>query len=288
MTHDFLLSLIQTALAEDIGSGDITSALMIPDDAVMTAHFVAREELVVCGAEVPELVYAQFTNHEPQITTHVSDGHIAKPGDIIATVSGHARTILTGERTALNIMQRMSGVATLTKKYVDAVSHTKAKILDTRKTMPGMRMMDKYAVTCGGGVNHRMGLYDAVMVKDNHLGVRHEGLGMGERIKKIESQLTSLIPHPSSPVPIYVECDTLEQLREILPTKPDRILLDNMSLEMLREAVAIVKGAVPLEATGGVNLSTIRAIAETGVDYISVGAITHSAPNVDIGLDITA
>lgn len=289
MTPDFLLPLIHTALAEDIGSGDLTSQLLISADVTGDFAFVARQEMVLCGVEVPGLVYSchpEFVSGSPIVVkTHIKDGALLNKGDVIATVSGNMRAILTGERTALNIMQRMSAVATLTRRYVDAVAGTKTKILDTRKTMPGLRMLDKYAVRTGGGVNHRMGLWDAVLVKDNHIaGIGVRGAGCGVRIEEVRKKL-SLNPHPQLPIPIFVECDTLDQLAEMLEAKPDRIMLDNMSLEMLREAVRITAGRVPLEATGGVTLANVRAIAETGVDYISVGAITHSAPAVDIGLD---
>ncbi len=287
MTYqEALKSLIKTALAEDIGSGDITSQLLIPEDATAEMVFVAREPMVICGVDMPMLVYAEF--EKPVVVrTLMKDGQLVGKSTIIATVSGDARTLLAGERVSLNLMQRMSGVATLTRRYVDAVAGTKARILDTRKTMPGLRVIDKYAVRMGGGVNHRMRLDDAVLVKDNHLAVRTggEGVGIREVVEKVKKNL-ALIPHLSSPIPILVECDTLEQLVAVLPTKPDRIMLDNMTLDMMREAVKITAGAVKLEATGGVSLITVSAIAETGVDYISVGAITHSAPAVDIGLDV--
>lgn len=283
MTNDYLIPLIKTALAEDIGSGDMTSQLLIADDARLHLAFVARAPMVVCGVEVPALVYARLDG-DVVVKPYMQDGEAAKAGEVIATVSGNARTILTGERTALNLMQRMSGVATLTRQYVDAVACTKAQILDTRKTMPGMRLADKYAVRMGGGVNHRMGLYDAVMVKDNHLAqMKDEGLAIKDIVSVIKEKL---VTHHSSLIPIYIECDTIAQLHEVLAAKPERIMLDNMPFEMLREAVRITAGSVPLEATGGVNLQTVRPIAETGVDFISVGAITHSATAVDIGLDV--
>lgn len=271
----FLNPLIKAALAEDIGTGDVTSELLIAADAQASMAFVARQEMVLSGVDVPGLVYAEL-NGQVQVTQKAVDGDKLAKGAVIAIVSGNARAILTGERTVLNIMQRMSAVATLTRKYVDAVAGTKTRILDTRKTMPGMRQADKYAVRMGGGMNHRMGLWDAVLVKDNHLA---QDLGL-------KALVASLKPQAPSQMPIFVECDTLAQLQEVLAAKPDRIMLDNMSLDMLREAVKITAGKVPLEATGGVNLSNVRSIAETGVDYISIGAITHSAPAVDIGLDV--
>ena len=290
MTSDFLLPLIKIALAEDIGTGDITSQLLIAEDTQMQLAFVARQGMVLCGVDVPALVYQCHPGEgrDPVLVqTLMHDGQLAKAGDIIATVSGNARSILTGERTALNIMQRMSGVATLTRQYVDAVSGTKTKILDTRKTIPGMRVADKYAVRIGGGMNHRMGLWDAVLVKDNHVaGFGIQDSGFGEMINNIRHKLSSLNPESRILTPVFVECDTLAQLAAVIDIKPDRIMLDNMSLDMLREAVKITAGRIPLEATGGVTLANVRSVAETGVDFISVGAITHSAPAVDIGLDV--
>jgi len=277
MTHDFLLPLIKTALAEDIGSGDITSQLLIPERMEASMAFVARQKMVVCGVEVPKLVYAELGNISVELL--VEEGVAVSPGTMIAKVSGNARAILTGERVALNIMQRMCGIATITRSYVQAVAGTKAKILDTRKTMPGMRMLDKYAVRIGGGMNHRMGLYDAVLVKDNHIvGVKG---GLGELILATREKMKKL----GSTLPIYVECDTLAQLVQALAAKPERIMLDNMKPEMLKEAVKLTAGAVPLEATGGVTLANVHEVAETGVDFISIGALTHSVPAVDIGLD---
>lgn len=275
MTHDFLLPLIKTALSEDIGAGDVTSELLIGADATANMRFVARQALVVAGGFVPQMVYAEL-DKDVRVAVIAREGAMLKAGEVIATVKGPARAILTGERTALNIMQRMSAVATITRAYVDAVAGTGAKILDTRKTMPGLRLADKYAVRAGGGENHRMGLYDAVMVKDNHLA--EAGIGMAQMVQKVREQKPGM--------PIYVECDTLAQVREALGAQPDRIMLDNMPPDELREAVRICGGKVKLEATGGVTLENVRAIAQTGVDYISTGAITHSAPNVDIGLDV--
>lgn len=285
MTHDFLLPLIKTALAEDIGTGDITSELLVPAGAQANLQFVAREKMVVCGGFVPALVYGEL-DKGVKVYTLVDDGTKVEAGAVIATVSGPARAILTGERTALNMMQRMSGVTSLTFQYVQAVAGTKARILDTRKTMPGMRLVDKYAVRVGGGHNHRIGLYDGVMVKDNHIaGVRIQDSGFRQMIEGLRAKLDVLNPESRIPIPVYVECDRLEQVQEALTAMPDRIMLDNMPLDVMKEAVRLASGSVPLEATGGVNLQNVRAVAETGVDYISIGAITHSARAVDIGLD---
>lgn len=280
-----LQAIITTALAEDIGKGDVTSELLIPAGAQAEMLLVAREPMVACGTFIPEAVYAQLDKAIAS-TALVKEGTRIAAGTALVKLSGPARAMLTGERLTLNLMQRMCGVATLTAQYVEAVQGTKAVIIDTRKTMPGLRLLDKYAVTCGGGKNHRMRLDDMVLVKDNHLGVRDLGFGIGGVIAEARKKLSTLIPNPHSPIPIVVECDTLEQVREALAAKPDRIMLDNMNLEMLKQAVQLVAGNVPLEATGGVSLQTVRAIAETGVDYISVGKLTHSAPSMDIGADI--
>jgi nicotinate-nucleotide pyrophosphorylase (carboxylating) len=271
MTQDFLLPLIKISLAEDMGAGDITSKLLIPAGEQAEMAFVAREPMVVCGIDVPQLVYAEL-DKKVLVSVHMKEGAVVSAGSIIATVKGPAQAILTGERVALNIMSRMCGIATVTRKYVEEVAGTKAKILDTRKTMPGMRSLDKYAVRIGGGMNHRMRLDDMILIKDNHIATIGS---VNAAVEKAKGQ----------GAPVVVECDTLEQCKEALAAKPDRIMLDNMSLDMLREAVKLAAGEVPLEATGGVNLSNVKQVAETGVDYISIGALTHSVPAVDIGLD---
>ncbi|MFO0389853.1 MAG: carboxylating nicotinate-nucleotide diphosphorylase [Alphaproteobacteria bacterium] len=269
----YLNTLVSRALAEDIGAGDITSTLTIPVESVAEMQLLARQEMVVCGVEVPEMVFHQI-DASVQVQAHVSDGERVQADTVLVSLKGNARMLLTGERTALNIMQRMSGVATLTRKYVDAIKGTKAVILDTRKTIPGLRVLDKYATRCGGAENHRMRLDDMVLIKDNHIAV------CGSIANAVESA------RAGTKVPIVVECDTLTQVQEALAAKPHRILLDNMDNAMLREAVKLSAGKVPLEASGNVSLETVRGIAETGVDYISVGKITHSAPSVDIGADI--
>jgi nicotinate-nucleotide pyrophosphorylase (carboxylating) len=286
--HNELKRVVATALAEDIGTGDITSQLLIPESTQASMVLAAREGLVVCGTFVPAEVYKQL---DGKIVTQplAQEGKLVAGGTPLVKITGPARPILTGERTVLNLMQRMCGVATLTHVYADAVKDTKAIILDTRKTMPGMRHLDKYAVHTGGGRNHRMALDDMVLIKDNHIqvGGRDSGLGIGELIKKVRKELTSLIPNRKSPIPIVVECDTLEQVAEAIEAKPDRILLDNMDIKKLCNAVALVAGRVPLEASGGVSLDKVRDIAEAGVNFISVGKLTHSAPSADIGADIT-
>ncbi len=269
-----LTNIINVSLAEDLGQGDITSQLTIPATAQAEMAFVARHELVVCGIEVPEAVFGQL-DIAVSVRLAAAERQLVQAGSVLAVASGPARVLLAGERTALNLMQRMSGVATLTRKYVDAVKGTKAIILDTRKTMPGLRALDKYATKCGGAQNHRMRLDDMVLIKDNHIAV------CGSITNAVKAA------RAGANVPVVVECDTLAQVQEALAAKPDRILLDNMDNAMLRDAVKIVAGKIPLEASGNVSLETVRAIAETGVDYISVGKLTHSALAVDIGADIT-
>lgn len=267
--------IIAAALDEDIGKGDITSQLLIPDTLSATLAFVAREPLVCCGLE--SVVARVFTAVSPAVEFNAQkqDGDHAAKGETLATVHGPAQALLTAERTALNLLQRMCGVATLTAKYVDAVKGTKAVILDTRKTIPGLRELDKYAVRAGGGQNHRMRLDDMVLIKDNHIALAG---GVKEALSLATRGITPGIK-------IVVECDTLDQAEEAARYGADRLLLDNMLPEKLREAVERLGGRIPLEASGGVNLQTVRAIAETGVDFISVGALTHSAPAIDIGLD---
>lgn len=275
MHGDSLLQLIRTALAEDIGAGDVTSNLLLPETMQAEMIFTARAPMVICGVHVPQMVYGEL-DRRVEVTLLAKDGDTLPAGGKIAKVKGPARAILTGERVVLNIMQRMSGVATVTRRYVDAVAGTKAKILDTRKTMPGMRLLDKYAVTVGGGMNHRMRLDDMVIIKDNHIAIA------GSVKVAVESVKAAL---NGKNIPVVVECDTLVQLAQALEAKPDRIMLDNMNVDSLLTAVQMTAGQVKLEATGGVTFSNIRSVAETGVDYISIGAITHSVPAVDIGLD---
>ena len=269
------LSLIEQGLKEDIGNGDITSLLFIAPDQQMRMAMVAREAMVVCAGEIAS---ATFKTIDPALSIHilVPDGSYVKAGQQLITVSGNARSILAAERTALNFISYLSGIATATHACVQAVAGTRATILDTRKTLPGYRSLAKYAVRCGGGRNHRLRLDDGVMVKDNHIAI------MGS--------LKDAIAHARAHVPaltkIEVECDTLSQVRDALIVGADVIMLDNMSVEQVREAVALVAGRVPLEASGGMHLSNIRAYAEAGVDYISLGSLTHSVKNADIGLDV--
>ena len=269
---------VQLALAEDIGSGDATTLATVPANAKAKAVLRARELLVVAGIEFAESAFKQLS---PKIKTEkkFSDGMQANAGDTLLTISGPARAILTAERVALNFVQRLSGVATLTSQFVAAIKGTRAQILDTRKTTPGWRRFEKYAVACGGGCNHRIGLFDMVLIKDNHLAaLRNE---KPNAIAAAVARAREKFPK----LKIEVEADTLEQVEQAVNACADFILLDNMDLKQLRMAVKIVRGRVKTEASGGINLETVRAIAGTGVDFISVGALTHSARAVDVGLD---
>lgn len=267
--------LLAVALQEDIGLGDVTSNAVIADGAQGHFAFVAREPLVIAGIALVSQVFAML-DATVLCELLAEDGEEISKGSIIATIDGPARSLLAGERTALNLLQRMCGVATLTSRYAEAVEGTSARIVDTRKTIPGWRHLDKYAVFCGGGQNHRIGLYDGVLIKDNHIAIAGSVAMAVERARAETPLLTK----------IEVECDTLAQVKEAVAASADIILLDNMSLEELREGVAMARAShIATEASGNVSLDTVRAIAETGVDYISVGKLTHSAPAVDIGLD---
>jgi nicotinate-nucleotide pyrophosphorylase (carboxylating) len=266
--------IVRMALAEDLGrAGDVTAAL-IDADARLNVVFAARKDGRIAG-----LACARLAVHALDPTARfdvlIEDGEDAAAGAAIARVEANARAMLSAERTALNLLGRLSGVATLTRAYVRAVEGTKAVIVDTRKTTPGLRALEKYAVRCGGGINHRFGLDDAILIKDNHVAAAGGVAEALRRAKAIAGHLT----------PIEVEVDSLDQLGEALPFAPAVILLDNFAVDDLRRAVDIARGRVRLEASGGVTLDTVRAIAETGVDAISVGALTHSAPVLDIGLD---
>ncbi len=269
---------IRAALMEDLGlAGDITTNATIAATTLAEAVIATRKPGVVSGLQLAE---AAFRALDPNADFKIiaSDATLVAGGDVIAVISGNARAILTGERVALNFMGRMSGIATLTRRYADAVAGTDAKITDTRKTTPGLRAFEKYAVRCGGGQNHRTGLFDAVLIKDNHI-VAAGGLS---------AAIASARAAAGHMVKIEVEVDTLEQLDQVLKHKIDAVLLDNMTPQQLRQAVTQVAGRCLTEASGGVNLETVRSIAETGVDMISVGALTHSAPVLDLGLDFKA
>ena len=278
LTPDEVRAAIQSALAEDVGTGDVTTLACIPTHSKSTALMVAREPLVVAGLE---FAIETFLSLSPNLTIRrlATDGHRLDPGQAALEVSGSTRAILTGERVALNFIQRLSGVATQTARYLEAVAGTPVKILDTRKTTPGWRRFEKYAVACGGGTNHRVGLYDLILIKDNHLAAL-----AGEQPNAIAAAVArSRAMYPA--LQVEVEADKLAQVRQAVDAGADIVLLDNMALPDLREAVAIVAGRAKTEASGGITLSTIRGVAETGVDFISVGALTHSARAVDLGLD---
>ena len=271
---DTLERIVHAALAEDIGAGDVTTEATVAADAVGTADLLVKEPGVVCGLRVAE---ATFRALDPDVRFEalVIDGDAVEAPAVVARVAGSERAILTGERVALNFLGRLSGIATLTRCYVDAVDGTGVAVLDTRKTTPGLRALEKHAVACGGGRNHRFGLDDAILVKDNHLRAAGSIAAAVELVRD------------ASDLPVEVECETLPQVAEAVQSGVDAILLDNMSLDQLRAAVALVDGRARLEASGGVTLDTIRAIAETGVDEISVGALTHSAPSRDVSLELT-
>jgi nicotinate-nucleotide pyrophosphorylase (carboxylating) len=266
--------LVKAALAEDLAGGvDVTSVATIAADAELKAEFVARESGVVVGIEMAKAVLTEVG--VAGIEVLVQDGASVNAGDILIRVSGNARAILLAERTALNFLGHLSGIATLTNQWVKAIAGTKCEIRDTRKTTPGWRELEKFAVHMGGGTNHRMSLSDAALIKDNHIAA-------AGGVKAAFNAVRSAFPT----APIEIEVDTLEQLAEVLPLKPDLVLLDNMTAEQCRAAVSLVAGQTKLEASGGITLDKARSYAETGVDYLAIGALTHSAKNFDIGLDV--
>ena len=261
---------VRAFLAEDVGDGDLTTLSVVPEDARLEASLRLEERGVVCGLEVVESVFREL---DPSVAFEATTEDGAVTGGEVARVAGDARALLTGERTALNLLGRLSGVATLTRAYVDAVAGTGATILDTRKTTPGLRALEKLAVRTGGGTNHRFGLYDGILIKDNHLRL---GGGVARSVRAAQGQ----------GVPVEVECETLDDVREALAAQADVILLDNMTPPELRAAVRLVAGRAKTEASGGVTLETVRAIAETGVDFVSVGALTHSARSLDVSMEV--
>ncbi len=265
--------ILQNALDEDIGDGDVTTNCIIPPDTKLTGQFIAKANGVVAGLAVAELTFS-LLDENINFTSYCNDGDYANNKTVIATVNGPGRALLSGERVALNLLQRMSGIATMTHQFVDAVSGTNAVILDTRKTAPGLRLLDKWAVELGGGQNHRFGLYDMAMIKDNHIAAAGSITDAVNRVRARDERHR----------PIEVEVKNLDELRETLKLAVDRILLDNMSPAQMHEAVQITQGRTPLEASGNVSLNTVAEIAATGVDYISVGALTHSVKAMDISL----
>lgn len=280
LNDEALAAFVTAALAEDLGSGDITSNSVIPADTRLDAIMAAREPMVVSGLPVARAIF-QVLDPDVTFSQTVADGTFIEEGAGILEVRGMARALLSAERTALNIVQHLSGIATMTHQYVEAVKGTGARILDTRKTIPLLRALNKYAAACGGAKNHRMGLYDAVMIKDNHIAVA------GSIAHAVAAARKAGLPEAQA-TRIQVECDTISQVREALEAGADSLLLDNMPPHMLRQALRVIDGRVPTEASGGVRMETVRAIAETGIDYISIGRLTQSAPAVDIGLDFKA
>lgn len=267
--------IILQALREDVSGGDITTLATIPQSQILYGEFLAKDNGVVSGLDVAKQVF-HILNNNIEFKIHINDGSSIKKGQILASIKGQGVSILMGERLALNFIQRMSGIASMTKYYVDAVAGTKAIILDTRKTAPGLRIFDKQAVKDGGGQNHRFGLFDMYLIKDNHIAASGSITKAIKNVRK--SNKDNLL--------IEIEVTNFLELEEALSQMPDRIMLDNMNLGEIQNAVKIVAGKIPLEVSGGVNLKTVSAIAQTGVDYISVGALTHSVKALDISLEI--
>jgi len=268
-----ILDAIQRALAEDLGPGDATTNSIIPAEAEMQGQIIAKQEGIIAGLDLARAVY-QMVDGTVDFRSQKDEGARVTNRQVLALVSGHARGLLTAERTALNFLGRISGIATLTGQFVEAVAGTKAVILDTRKTAPGLRMIDKLAVLRGGGQNHRFGLYDMILIKDNHIDFAGSITDAVGCVRSAHNRLE-----------VEVEARTLEDVREALSVRVERILLDNMSVEMMAEAVRLTAGRAKLEASGNVSLETARRIAETGVDYISIGALTHSAGVFDVSFD---
>ena len=274
-----VLKLINNALKEDVGKGDITTRATISKSKKAVGKFLVKADGVIAGLEIAKAVF-KSVDSKIKFEIKINDGSKVNKGDVAAIVTGNAQCILTAERTALNFLQRMSGVATSANIYSDKVKHTKAKVIDTRKTVPGLRMLDKMAVKLGGCENHRIGLYDMFLIKDNHIEVS------GSITKAVESCLKYQKKH-NTKFKIEVETKNLKEVEEALKTKADIIMLDNFEIDKMKQAVQLINGKCKIEASGGVNLETVQAIAETGVDYISVGALTHSVKALDISLEIT-
>lgn len=275
---DWLNEFIARAIAEDLGeTGDWTTDLLVPAERQAQGVILAQANGIVCGVTVAQYVF-RWLDPDIQFPQSLTDGERVLDGEPVLTIDGNARAVLKGERTALNILQRLSGIATLTRQFVEAVQGTNARIVDTRKTTPHLRLLEKYAVKCGGGFNHRFGLYDGILIKDNHIAL------MGGDILQAVQRARAGAPHT---LRIEVECASLEQVQQAIEAGADALLLDNMGVDELQQAVQMARGQAQfLEASGGVNLQTVRAIAETGVDLISVGALTHSAPILSMHLEM--
>ena len=276
LLHDFIIKEhVQNALKEDIGFGDITTDYLIPEDKRITAKLNSREDAILCGIDIVEMVFKTLSN-DVKIQKFFKDGDKVKKGDTLAIIEGPARVVLIGERTALNYVQRLSGIATETNKYQEAIGDNKARITDTRKTTPGFRMFEKYAVFTGGARLHRFNLSDCVMIKDNHI----------QFAGSITNAVNEIRKHLSHTHKIEVECDTIEQVKEAIEAKADIIMLDNMSCELMKECVALIGDKALIEASGNVTITTINEIAKTGVDVISSSAIVAKAKTIDIALDM--
>lgn len=271
-----IISILQRALEEDIGAGDVTTDSILSPDLLLAGQLLAREAGIVAGLRIAPLVF-QLLDERIAFTSHVADGDLIVTGQTLAAIIGPGAGILSGERVALNFLQRMSGIATLTRQFVEAAKGSKAVILDTRKTVPGLRILDKLAVKLGGGENHRFGLYDMVLIKDNHVAAAG---GITEAVNRVRARTGKRLA-------IEVEVKSMTEFEEALSLRPDRIMLDNMGLQDMARAVALAAGQVELEASGNVTLQNVADIAATGVDFISVGALTHSARALDISLEIT-
>ncbi len=275
---DHIRPIVQRALDEDIGDGDVTTLCTIPEDATLEGRFIAKADGILAGLEVARLTFA-LIDERAQVEFAIQDGDAVSQAQVFGTINGPPRALLSGERTALNFLQRMSGIATMTHQFAEAVKPHKAVILDTRKTAPGLRLLDKWAVKLGGGQNHRIGLFDMVLIKNNHITAVGSIAAAIKRVRECDDRHR----------PIEVEVRTLDELREALTLQPDRVLLDNMNLNQMREAVELAAERVPrvpLEASGNVTLDTVNAIAATGVDFISSGALTHSVEALDISLTL--
>jgi len=276
LTNPLVTGIISMALNEDVGTGDITTETTIPADKKAYGRFIAKEDMIICGLSIAELVF-HTVDKEIEFCANVKDGDFVKKGDVIATVTGNARNVLTGERTALNLLQRMTGIASRTNEAVRCVEGTNAKIADTRKTTPGLRVLEKYAVRVGGGTNHRFNLADGILIKDNHIAV-------SGGITNAVNNARKTAPHT---LKIEVEVENEEMLREALEAKADIIMLDNMTNEQMKKCVKITGGRALLEASGNMGDKDLKAVADTGVDLISIGALTHSVKAADISLKFT-
>jgi nicotinate-nucleotide pyrophosphorylase (carboxylating) len=275
LTQEDIDRVVEAALAEDVGTGDATTLALVPADARCRAELLLEEPGVVCGVPVAVAVFEEL-DATVTVEAQLEEGTaVSEIPAVLAVVEGSARAILTGERVALNLLGRMCGIASLTRRFAELTEGTPARILDTRKTTPGLRALEKYAVRCGGGTNHRAGLYDGILIKENHIRVAG---GIGEALGRLNGSAARL--------PVEIEAETIEQVREAVAAGAPRILLDNMSPEDVRDAVSEVAGRVELEASGGMSLATVRSYAETGVDFISVGALTHSARSLHVSLEV--